>query len=47
MAIKDAGIFNQSVGVKKDPEEGQIKQADLARLNFATAAGEIDLKYLD
>lgn len=32
---------------KQDPEERQIKQADLDMLEVAAAAGEIDLKYLD
>ena len=32
---------------KQDPEERSIKQADLNMLEFAAAAGEIDLKYLN
>ncbi|AFY81179.1 IS630 family transposase [Oscillatoria acuminata] len=32
---------------KQDPEERSIKQADLDMLEFAAAAREIDLKYLD
>ncbi len=37
----------QSHGDKQDPQQRQIKQADLEMLELAAAAGEIELKYLD
>lgn len=37
----------QSYKNKQDPQQRQIKQADLEMLELAAAAGEIELKYLD
>lgn len=37
----------QSYKNKQDPQQRQIKQADLDMLEVAAAAGEIELKYLD
>lgn len=37
----------QSYRNKQDPEQRQLKQADLDMLELAAAAGEIELKYLD
>ena len=37
----------QSYKNKQDPQQRQIKQADLDMLEVAAALGEIELKYLD